>query len=647
MSPAVRELARLPGFLQAASMIPRPILLPLILLGLAGSLQSGGADNSLDDYFRRETDRIAGQAFAGVTNRASWEARRPILREQLLDMLGLWPMPDRTALKPVVVGTLEHEGVVVERLHFQSIPGLYVTANLYRPTQRVGRLPAVLYVCGHAQVRTNGLSCGNKVGYQHHGLWFARHGYVALLIDTLQLGEIEGVHHGTHRLGQWWWNSRGYTPAGVEAWNGIRALDYLESRPEVDPARLGMTGRSGGGSYTWTTAAVDDRVRVAAPVAGITDLHNQVVDGVIAGHCDCMFFLNRHRWDFGLNAALLAPRPLLLVNTDNDTIFPLDGVERIHAQVRQVYGLLGAADHLGLVIGPGPHQDTQDLQVPVFRWFSRHLQGEEAVITEAARKVFDPLALRVFGDLPADERNTTAAEWFPDRPARDEVRWEGDGWRRVLERVRARVFGGWPGEPASLPTVHLREVVARGDRRERAWDIETQAGITLGIRVLQDERRAPRRVVLSVLEPDGWDAWSREAAQAGAGVVAVGFVPRGLGPASTDAERKEHVHLRRRFMLLGQTLDGMRVWDIRRAAQWVRRTYGRALPLEIRGEGADAVNALLTGLFEPDVSTVALTRLPVSLRSGPDYLGLLEFGDIPWLRRLARDRGLEVREATP
>ena len=78
---------------------------------------------------------------------------------------------------------------------------------------------------------------------------------------------------------------------------------------------------SGGGSYTWTTAALDDRVRVAAPVAGITDLRNQVVDGCVEGHCDCMFFLNTYRWDFPLNAALLAPRPLLIVNTDADSLF--------------------------------------------------------------------------------------------------------------------------------------------------------------------------------------------------------------------------------------------------------------------------------------------------------------------------------------
>lgn len=88
-----------------------------------------------------------------------------------------------------------------------------------------------------------------------------------------------------------------------------------------------------------------------------------------------MFFVNTYRWDFALNAALLAPRPLLLVNTDRDSIFPLDGVLRVHRQVDRVYELLGARTNLGLVIGPGGHVDTQDLQVPVFRWFDQHLRA--------------------------------------------------------------------------------------------------------------------------------------------------------------------------------------------------------------------------------------------------------------------------------
>ena len=272
--------------------------------------QSGSrSDQMLADYFRTETAAIAGHCLADIHSLADWKARREEYRRQLQEMLGLWPMPERTDLKPVITGKLEQPDFTVEKLYFQALPRLYVTANLYLPKKLQGPAPAILYVCGHSRVVTNGVSCGNKTAYQRHGEWFARNGYVCLTIDTLQYGEIEGRHRGTYSEGRWWWNSRGYTPAGVEAWFGIRALDYLCSRPEVDQKRIGMTGRSGGGSYTWTVTALDDRVAVAAPVAGMTDLQNQVVDGAIEGHCDCMFFLNTYRWDFPQVAALIAPAP--------------------------------------------------------------------------------------------------------------------------------------------------------------------------------------------------------------------------------------------------------------------------------------------------------------------------------------------------
>ena len=183
------------------------------------------------------------------------------------------------------------------------MPGLYVTANLYVPKGLKAPAPTVLYVCGHGKVVVNGVSCGNKCCYQHHPAWFASHGYVCLIVDTLELGEIQDVHHGTAELDRWWWHTVGYTPAGVECWSAIRALDYLESRKEVDPKRIGVTGRSGGGATSWWIAAADDRVQCIIPVAGITDLQCQICegedprykDGVISGpgtgRCGC-----RSRW---------------------------------------------------------------------------------------------------------------------------------------------------------------------------------------------------------------------------------------------------------------------------------------------------------------------------------------------------------------
>jgi hypothetical protein len=151
-------------------------------------------------------------ALAKINSLEKWESKRGEYRRQLLEMLGLDPLPEKTPLEATVTGKVEHEEFTVENLHYQSRPGLYVTGNLYVPKNLDKPAPAVLYVCGHGPVKKDGVSYGNKVSYQHHGAWFARNGYVCLTIDTLQMGEIEGIHHGTHRYNMWWWFNRGYTP---------------------------------------------------------------------------------------------------------------------------------------------------------------------------------------------------------------------------------------------------------------------------------------------------------------------------------------------------------------------------------------------------------------------------------------------------
>ena len=127
---------------------------------------------------------LSERCLADIRSLEDWQARRGEYRRQLQEMLGLWPMPERTDLQPVITGKLEHPDFTVEKLHFQAMPKLYVTANLYLPKKLEQPAPAILYVCGHGRVITNGVSCGNKAGYQHHGAWFARNGYVCLVIDT-------------------------------------------------------------------------------------------------------------------------------------------------------------------------------------------------------------------------------------------------------------------------------------------------------------------------------------------------------------------------------------------------------------------------------------------------------------------------------
>jgi cephalosporin-C deacetylase-like acetyl esterase len=660
--------------------------------------QPSYGDRMIAEYFRLETAKLAERCLADIKTLDDWTSQRGNFRQQLFEMLGLWPVPAKTDLKPVITGRVEHESFTVEKLQFQSMPGLYVTANLYLPKHLTKPAPAVLYVCGHARIVTNGVSFGNKVGYQQHGAWFARNGYVCLLIDTLQLGEIEGLHHGTYREAMWWWNSRGYTPAGVEAWNSIRAIDYLQSRPEVDPDRIGITGRSGGGAYSWMTAALDERIKVAAPVAGITDLQNHVVDGVIEGHCDCMFFVHTHRWDYPQLAALLAPRPLLIVNSDSDNIFPLDGVLRVHAKVRKIYDLYKAKDKLGLVIGPGPHKDTQELQLPVFHWFNRFLKNDDPVIEMAAVKLFTPEQLRVWTNYPSDQINQTIQNTFvptakaPPIPESKET-WQSqrDAW---LSALKEKTFAGWPEEAGSLNLQKAFSAERDGIRFE-AYDFDSQPTIRLRLYLLQDAKlRQPERIVLSVLgktsevgnagtggpslarlelalldwenwlataqtgfgwelreelgvtsltprvEQNGahWFADSRQMLQTNKSVLAY-IAPRGLGRTAWGMNEAKRTHIRRRFMLLGQTLDGMRVWDVRRAIQALSAIgQTRDMTLAVQGNGAGAGIALYASLFETSVTDLDLYQLPKSHSEGPELLNVLRFLDLPHAVAMAAER---------
>lgn len=641
--------------------------------------ETTSAEKLLRNYLRTETSRLADQCLSGIETLDDWTSRREELRRQLREMLGLDPEPARTPLAVQITGTLDQPEFTVEKLHFQSRPGLYVTGNLYLPKGQSTPAPAILYVCGHSKQKEGNTSFGNKTGYQHHGAWYARHGYVCLTIDTIQLGEIEGVHHGTHNLNQWWWNARGYTPAGVEAWNGIRAIDYLQTRPEVDPQRIGVTGRSGGGAYSWWIAALDDRVQAAVPVAGITDLENHVVDGVVDGHCDCMFPVNTYRWDFAQVAALVAPRPLLISNTDKDTIFPLEGVVRIHEKVRRIYRLYGAEKNLGLQITEGPHLDTQELHIHSFRWFHRFLKNEPATLIEkAAVKFFPPPQLRVFESLPADEIVTRVAESFvatapaPRIPATT-GEWETDR-NLFLRGLRDKVFRGWPvvADPATPSTLKpLFEGEAEGIRLQ-IFEFDSQPNVPLRLYVATRAGLAAADLDLSVLQivdDAGWNdlvaglrkvfpasfagepandtaptrlaSIQQSLAEARRGMA--WLAPRGLGADRWPGETARQIGIRRRFQLLGQTVDGMRVWDIRRGIQELQSVPGlKPKPLWLQAEGHQAGLALYASLFETGISRLDLTHLPASHRAGPDLLNVLRVGDLPVALAVAAERSRVV-----
>ena len=629
-------------------------------------------------YFQKQVRQIARDCLNDVRTKEDWEKKRPELRRQLLEMIGLWPLPPRTDLKATVTGKVETDRYTVEKLHFQSLPGLYVTGNLYVPKPAPKKAPTILYLCGHGNVVKDGVSFGSKVSYQHHPAWFASHGYVALVIDTLQLGEIQGIHHGTYRYGMWWWQTLGYTPAGIECWNAMRALDYLETRPEVDPKRIGVTGRSGGGAYSWWVAAADDRPACIIPVAGIADLQAHLVegvadrfkDGVIGGHCDCMYFVNTYRWDFATVAALIAPRPLLLGNSDKDDIFPVEGYRRLADRARKVYDLYGAGEKFALLETAGPHKDTPELRVGAYRWMNRWLKNDNAPVKEDDFTPLKPEQLKVFARIPEDAINTTVQELFrkparvelPDAPEVAREWWKGR--RPELEQaLREKVFRGWPQSP---PLLNAKPVADRTHNglRLRAFDFTSEDGIDLRLWLMTAAKvEKPTLVVLNALDETGWQEWCRDLGPEFAEVLQLpkppkldeakfnqnrrvleaqkwafaAVVPRGVGPTRwAEPGSKDDVQIRRRFALIGQTLDGQRVWDVRRGLGVLRGVPDlKGVPLWLQGKGEMAGIALYAGIFEPDVARLDLWHLPASHREGPTFLNVRTYLDTPQALALA------------
>ena len=634
-------------------------------------------DRFRDQLLARGLERIESRSPATVTS--AEEARRllPVWRQKVLESLGLWPLPERTELRPRVTRSFTSGEIKVENIVFESAPGLYVTGNFCTPLKRMGPIPAVLYVCGHAtEVRTendNGsvrrVAYGSKVPYQHHGRWLAEHGFACLTIDTLQLGEIEGLHHGTYREGMWWWQSRGYTPAGVELWNAMRALDYLQGRPEVDPNRLGVTGRSGGGATSWWLASTDERVKAAVPVAGIGDLRAHVfageqerfLRGCVTGHCDCMFFHNVGGLDYSHVIALCAPRPVLLGNSDADPIFPVGGYRRPAEAARQVYKSLGAENKLALMETKGGHTDTEELRDGAFRWFKRWLKDDLTAVTQPVRPKLDAKELKVFKEIPKDQRNTTAHEWFvpearhPLPISKDQAnQWLDDSAPQVLRKLREQTFGAWPSRAPFDPPRLVARAHFGGTSFER-FDLATETGLWLPILIIKGPQ-APSRCELRLLDQTEWDSLGLFQAiergnppasfQAPSGTVVVMLPCRGIGPTRWNDiqplgnKATGPFMMERRLALLGETSASGRVWDIVRVAGSLGELPSTTgLETHVVASGELAACAAHAMLFAPTIRSAWLVKPPTSHRNGPAMLHVMRFADLPQVVGMAAAMG--------
>jgi cephalosporin-C deacetylase-like acetyl esterase len=517
------------------------------------------------------------------------------------------------------------------------MPNLYVTANLYVPTKRSGRLPAVVYVCGHAYSPH-----GDKVPYQRHGISLAKNGYVAMILDSIQIAETFALHHGIHTQEMFDWYSRGYSPAGVEVWNAMRAIDYLEGRPEVDKERIGMTGRSGGAAMSWFTAAVDPRVKVVAPVMGISTYAENVKENTQRLHCDCMFPVNRHRHDMIHQGALIAPRPLLMMHGRKDALFPVAGYEEFQEKVGKLFTTYGQPDSFGNVVVDTDHKDSDFLREQAIRWFDKHLMKIPERKLDMDYSEAAPETLSVFGGKPpADALNFRIHETFTTRTAPrsvpDRAAWTARA-AELVSTLRARVFHALPSAAPKLTPASNGKAAGFDQQSFRNAD-----GIDIRVltrRIGKAEGKVP---ALLYIASDGEDPYAINDTIAGvrlrdASVVMVVY-PRGVGEVPWDKTFWKATL--RNAMHIGETVDSMRLKDVISAALALRE-FESADPdrIMVLGKGVSGALGLYAAILEPRIHQVMMMDPPVSHRQGPIFLNVMRYTDLPEAAALLAPRRL-------
>jgi hypothetical protein len=406
-----------------------------ILLALSGSLllpvpgrtqeyrdSRLGKPVTLDDYF----------PFTPPSSREEWAKRRKEVREQVEVAIGWWPGLPKTPLNPVVHGKINRDEYTIEKVYFASLPGHYVCGNLYRPKGKAGKLPAVLCPHGHwkdgrlhkatdaeveSQLKQGGEKTAEGARYLLQALCaqLARMGCVVFIYDMVGVADSTTIPH-----------REGFTDAeaelrlqsfmGLQAWNSIRALDFLLSLPDVDPTRVGVTGASGGGTQTFILGAIDDRPAAIFPAV--------MVSTAMQGGCVCE---NCSHLRVGTGnvelAGLFAPKPLGMTGARDWTV---DIETKGLPELKKLYSLFGAEDNVTAKCFPQfGHNYNQVSREVMYNFFNRHLhlgQPEPVVERPFVRVATNELA--VFDKKhprPADETDAKGVRKYLTEVAENQI----------------------------------------------------------------------------------------------------------------------------------------------------------------------------------------------------------------------------------
>ncbi len=636
------------------SFLPFVFLILYYLVGCTISASSPStyeeqdAANNIRFYLSRVAAEITDNSLADIKSTADLEKIRSERHGQFIEMMGIqdYAGKEKTDLKVTITGTIQRDGYRIEKFHYQSIPGLYVPAHLYIPDNIEQPTAAILYVNGH--------SITQNVHYQPYPAKFAELGFVCLIIETIQFGEVKGHHWGCYANGWFNWYSRGYNPGGVELWNAIRGLDILASRPEVDPERMGVTGISGGGSQSWYIAAADPRVKAVAPVCGASTLKDQIGKRTVDGHCDCMMPTNTYLVDFQDIGALIAPRPLLIAQADGDGMNTIESARELHADIKRLYDLYDAGDRVSLIETPGGHSYHKLSREGSHSFFLKYLMGKDISPEEAGdidlntENRLSADELRVFTEgIPENDLTPVIQDHFVKLAEAPELNNENSFFshkEQVKKSLLEKTFGAFP---EVAPPFDARREFRAKDGGKYGWNIYSfvpEKGWRLNVDFHWRADTAVKKPLMIVLKNYDEDRWGPESFISGLDTTwnIAYFEARGIGETGWDPALQWHI--RRASAWTGRTIASMQVYDLLRCIE-----FCRTLPMidperiSIAAKDEMTVVALYTALLDGQCEQLVLknpieTQNSTSQRNGKgqavEMLNVLRITDVNQLPAL-------------
>jgi dienelactone hydrolase len=570
---------------------------------------------ALDAIAQRQL-RARADVIAGIKDTAAAEARKKAVREKVLSLIG--GLPDyRGPLRPRVTKTTPRDGYVIENVMFDSLPDYVVTANLYRP-DRPGRYPAILMSMGHWD---SGKAAGQLLSVN-----LARRGFVVLAYDPVGQGERQQAfdpRFGRSLIGgptdQHFSNGAaailmGQALSRYFIHDGMRAIDYLVSRPEVDPDRIGATGCSGGGTQTTYISALDPRIKVAAVncymnsfqtlFAGSIGDSEQSVPGFLAAGLDQTDYVE-----------LFAPKPWLITSTEDDFFTP-PGARQVFEEAERWYELFDVRDRVKWVVGPGGHGTPKVNRDAIYEWMDRWLaKGEARPMTEVTDLLPDQ-ALLVTKNGQVEGRELYQV--IKETP-------QAKGSPQELSKFVTDLIAANP------PVLKLSHILAAAPA---------------------EKRRPAVVLVQNTLDADA----QAEALRAAGSVVAL-MVMSGRGGDSERPYTGNWMNNTRAW-LVGRNLPATHAAEINAIVdELAQRSDVDPARITVRATGLAGIPALLAAAVNPKISSIRLTRTPHSVRAAIDapihinlhdavIPGFAVKWDLADLRDLLRPRTVEWRDPT-